>query len=229
MSAEPQGDRLALSRLLRSLESVLGGLIPEPLRADASLRHQAITTVLFGLSMALWAGLFAPIFFFLGSIRCALIVVCAGVSCVMAVLSLRVHRSLLLAINLIAGVVLVALVVLSFYTGGRAAPAMFWLPSVPIIAILLSSWRTGFSWLLAASVSACVVFGLDLSGWLPMSDLRERAADWLYILSLLGIITCTTLLCFVFDFNTRALRKQLESARYAAEEASRAKVRSWRR
>jgi two-component system, sensor histidine kinase and response regulator len=86
--------------------------------------------------------------------------------------------------------------------------------------VQLAHW---FFWLLTTLVSAGIVFGLDLWHVMPPSDVVGRSADWLQILSLLGIITCATMLCFVFDFNAGQLRKQLQAARKSAEHASRAK------
>jgi signal transduction histidine kinase/DNA-binding response OmpR family regulator len=129
----------------------------------------------------------------------------------------------LLASNLLAGVILVALVTLSVFLGGFHSPAMMWFPAVPIMAVLLCGWRSGLSWLLVTSVSALAMLVADQMGMLPKSELTGNRAEWLYALGLLGIITCTTLLCFVFDFNERVLRKKLEATRGAAEKASQAK------
>ncbi len=190
---------------------------------DDEARHRVSTTALFGLSMALWAAVFAPVYLVLGSTRGAVIIVIAGASCVLSVLSLKVHGSSQLASNLLAAIVLLTLLSLALITGGYAAPPMIWLPAVPMISILLCGWRTGFSWLLVTSASAMVIYVLHMRGSLPPSDFVGLSADWAYILSLVGIITCTTLLCFVFDFHARALRTELEAARGAAEQANSAK------
>ncbi len=220
---QPSDEASAPGQLRTAYERLSLRLIPASLIADAEARHRALTTVLFGLSMALWAAVFAPVYVALGSTRCAVIIVIAGLCCVFSALSLKVHGSSQLASNLLAAIVLLTLLTLAVFTGGFMAPALIWLPVVPIISILLSGWRTGFSWLLVTSVSALVIFSLDSQGRFPESDFQGLSADWAYILSLIGIITCTTLLCFVFDFNARALRKQLQAARLVAEEANRAK------
>jgi signal transduction histidine kinase/DNA-binding response OmpR family regulator/HPt (histidine-containing phosphotransfer) domain-containing protein len=218
---EPQHDSPETSRQQTLLEKVTR--IPISSIQNDEARHRVITTVLFGLSMALWAAVFAPVYFALGSTRGAVIIIVAGASCVLSVLSLRVHGSSRLASNLLAAIVLLTLLGLSLITGGYVSPPMIWLPAVPMISILLCSWRTGFSWLLVTAAAVMVIFALDMSGSLPPSDFVGRSADWVYFLSLLGIITCTTLLCFVFDFHARALRTELEAARGAAEQANSAK------
>ena len=52
-------------------------LIPGSLRAGTEAYHQAITTVLFGLSMSFWGAFFAPIYAALGSTRGAVIILIA--------------------------------------------------------------------------------------------------------------------------------------------------------
>ena len=64
---------------------------------------------------------------------------------------------------------------------------------------------------------------LDRGGSLPPSDFSPENGRLLFILSLLGIIACITLLSFLFETIAEALRLRLEAARTTAVEASRAK------
>jgi len=193
------------------------------LMEDADARRRAITTVLFGMSMAFWATVFAPIYAALGSTRGAIIIIAGGTSCLSGVLMVTLRGWIQLAGNFIAAVVLATLLSLSVYTGGFQSPAIIWLPSVPMITILLCGWSTSRFWLLITLLSACGVFLLSRQGVLPASEFQGANAEAAYILCLLGIITCTTLLCFIFDFNSRVLQQQLEVARLDAEQGSRAK------
>ena len=198
-------------------------LLPDRLRRDESKRHAALTAVLFGVSMSLWCLVFIPVHIALGSDRCALIIVGAGVAFIGNAVALRAHGSLALISNVTAAIALVTLLALSVHSGGYLSAAMLWLPSVPMIAILLSGWRTGSVWLLLTTAAACTIYLLDQTGSLPPSDFGEENARLLFILGLLGIISCITLLSFLFETIADALRTRLEAARESAVEASHAK------
>ena len=204
-------------------ETISRWLIPESLNTDSQTRRRAITTVLFGHSMSVWAAVFVLIYYHLDGPQAATTLVFACLGCTFNILSLKLHGSLLLTSNLLAAIVLGTLLALSVSTGGMIAPAMIWLPAVPIIAILLCGSRAGLAWLLTTLVLGAVICLLDMSGSMPPSELQQDNGAWAYFLGLLGIITCTTLLCFVFDFNARALRRELEESRIAAEQANSAK------
>ncbi len=190
---------------------------------DAEIRNRAITTSLFGLSMAFWAAVFVPVFIGLGCNRLAVITSTAGVLCLTTVLWLRLRQAVDAASNVVAGIVLATLIIQAAYSSGFWAPSMIWLPSVPIIAILQSGWRSGWAWLLATVLATLGMFVADRAGWLPPSDVSDGGLAVLYSLALPGIIICTALLCFIFDSNTRALRRKLDQARQAAESANEAK------
>ena len=172
MTTQRNDEAAALIRQHTALEQLSRHLIPPTLMADSEARHRATVTIVFGLSMAFWAAaIFAPVYVALGSTRGAVIIVIAGLSCVFSVLSFKVHGSFQLAGNLLAAIVLTTLLVLSVFTGGFMAPAMIWLPAVPIIATLLCDWRTGLPWLIATAISALAVFFLTTGGAFPESDL----------------------------------------------------------
>jgi hypothetical protein len=145
ISTEQQRGESPPARQTSLLEALVRRWIPAALCEDDETRHRAISTVLFSLSMAVWGVVFAPINAILGSHRSAVTVLMAAVACILNVLSLKAHASLRLTGNLTAAIVLLTLLVLSAFTGGFQGPAPLWLPSVPIIAILLCSWRIGFS------------------------------------------------------------------------------------
>ncbi|MBD3675178.1 MAG: response regulator [Planctomycetaceae bacterium] len=157
------------------------------------------------------------------SVRCALITFAAAVLFFGDILYLRLRGAIWFCGNSMAAIVLVTLILLAIFTGGFNAPAMIWLPAVPIIAILLLNWKIARWWVLATFISACVMLTLDLVDVFPPSEIEGKTADWLYALGLLGIISCTSLLCLVFEYNTQLLHTQLESSRINAEAANRAK------
>ncbi len=208
-------------RLLR--ETICRCLIPQSLDTDAQSRRRAITTVLFGHSMSVWAAVFMLIYYHLDGPRAATTLVFACLGCTFNILTLKLHGSLPLTSNLLAAIVLGTLLALAVSTGGMIAPAMIWLPAVPIIAILLCGSHAGLAWLLTTLALGSAICLLDMSGSIPQSELQGDNATWAFFLGLLGIITCTTLLCFVLDFNARGLRRELEESRLAAEQANRAK------
>lgn len=166
---------------------------------------------------------FAPIYGLLGSTRGAFLIVIAATACTCNVLALKLHKWVQLTSHMTAFLVLFTLLILALISGGLVSPALIWLTTVPMISILLSGWRAGLSWLLATIACALMIFLLDTQAVLPTSDFQGPAAGWMYILSLLGIITCATLLCFVFEINATALARQLQAARVTAETANRAK------
>ncbi|WP_153557663.1 response regulator [Roseimaritima sediminicola] len=190
---------------------------------DVERRNRAITAGLFGLSMAFWAAAFTPVYYLMGSERLMWLTALAGIACLALVFWLHRRQHVGLVSNALAALVLFTLTVQSYYSGGFLAPAMIWLPAVPIIATLLSGWRIGLLWTLVTAAAALAVLALDRSASLPPSDLEPDSLTLLYALALLGIITCTSVLCFIFDANARAIRKKLDQARKAAELANEAK------
>jgi two-component system, sensor histidine kinase and response regulator len=209
--------------LHRLREKIVGCLIAVSLDTDAQTRHRTITTVLFGHTLCVWAWIFALIYYFLDAPHASMTVMVAGLTGTFIVQSLKLHGSLRLTSHLLAAILLGTLLALAVSTGGMKAPAMIWLPAVPIVAILLCGSRAGLAWLLATVALATVISVLDMEGSMPPSEFQDPEAAWAYMLALLGIVTCTTLLCFVFDVNASALRRELDRARLTAEEANLAK------
>lgn len=190
---------------------------------DAEARKRANTTILYGLCIASWALVFSPIYLILGSIPGGLLILVAGMICVGNNIYLKKRLVIRFCSHFLVAIVLATLWSLAIFTGGLTATSMIWLPTVPVIAVLLGGWQVGRWWLLVTIMSVGVMFVLDVTNALPPSDFAGQAADWLYLVGLLGIISCTTWLCVVFDYNTRALHSRLEIACIDAEQASRAK------
>ncbi|MDG1896817.1 MAG: response regulator [Fuerstiella sp.] len=202
-------------------EKIVRCLIPVSLDTDAQTKHRTITTVLFGHT--LWAWIFALIYYSLDAPRASMTVLLAGLTGTFIVLSLKLYGSLRLTSHLLSAILLGTLLALAVSTGGMKAPAMIWLPAVPMVAILLCGSRAGLAWLLVTVALATVISVLDMEHSIPPSEFQAPHAAWAYMLALLGIITCTTLLCFLFDVNASALRQELDRARQTAEGANRAK------
>jgi len=150
-------------------------------------------------------------------------VLLAGLTSTFIVLSIKLLGSLRLTAHLLAAILLGTLLALAVSTGAMKAPAMLSLPAVPMVTILLCGPRAGLAWLLATVTLATVISFMDMKDSMPPSELQSTDAVWAYMITLLGIVTCTTLPCFVFDASATALRQELNRARLTAEEANRAK------
>ena len=223
MTTQVRSDAGEKQPLHRLREKLVCALMPVSLDTDAQTRHRTITTVLFGHTLCVWAWIFALVYHCLDAPRASMTVLLAGLTGTFIVLSLKLHRSLRLTGHLLAAILLGTLLALAVSTGGMKAPAMLWLPAVPMVAILLCGSRAGLAWLLVTVTLATVISLLDMKGSMPPSEFQGTGAVWAYMIALLGIVTCTTLLCFVFDVNATALRRELNQARLTAEEANRAK------
>ena len=205
------------------LSAIRRYLIPDHLKQDNEVHQRALTTVLFGLAVVFWVPVFAPVYAMLGSPSGATIILVAGLLCLLNLVLLRTHGNISLAINLIAALFLGTLALVAVFTGGIDAPALLWLPAVPIVATLLGGWRPGLFWVITTCLCAIAFFWLDSRGYRFVAETGDPNRQWLYIASLVGIVGCAALLSVVFESNERAHRREIMSARHAAEAASKAK------
>ena len=178
--------------------------------------------------MVFWAPVFAPIYYLLGSIRASGMVALVAAAIFASMLSLRFTKSVWLTGQLIAGSVFAVLIGLATVTGGTGSPALWWLPAVPIIGLILCGVRPGMAWA-GLSCLACVAF-LVLDRWgvaLP----EDIGPDDLRILNwagMSGIILCAFSLTLAFKLGEDGARLDLENARWKANRRTRPRARSWR-
>ena len=206
-----------------SRKQFLRWFVPPELRADAQTQLQAFRAIVIGLAMVVWAPVFAPIYYLLGSTRACAMIVLVAAAIFGSMLSLRITRSVRLTGQLIAGSIFVVLIGLAMITGGTGAPSLWWLSAVPIIGLILGGVRPGMVWA-GLSCLGCLGFllleqwGIRFSQEIGPEDLR--VLNWAAVS---GIILCAFSLTLAFKLGEDAARRDLEAARAGSDQANRAK------
>ena len=202
---------------------VLGWFVPIELCDRSPAQRQAFRAIVYGWAMVLWAPVFAPVYYWLGSPRGSFMIVLAGVAILISMTSLRFTKSVFLTGHLIAGSVFTVLVGLAMITGGTGAPSLWWLPAVPIIGLILCGVPSGLAWA-GISCLACLVFlSIGHSGLALPQDIGPEALEFLNWSAMSGIILCAFSLTLAFKLGEDAARRELETARLNSEQASKAK------
>ena len=197
--------------------------VPHELLQDAATRLSAIRAIVFGCAMIFWAPVFAPLYYVLGSPRGGLMIALAALAILLAMYSLRWTRSVWVTGHLIAGSVFLVLISLACVSGGIQAASLWWLASVPILALLLCSLSAGIVWA-AACCCACVTFLLLSLAGIPIpNDIRPDGTLWLDCAAVCGIVLCASTLTLIFKLGEEMARSELQAARDASEQANRAK------
>jgi signal transduction histidine kinase/DNA-binding response OmpR family regulator len=202
---------------------ILHCFVPQDLQTDAKTQRQALRAVVLGLAMVVWVPVFAPIYYALNAPFAAVMVVCVGLAIVGSMLSLRFTKSPALTGNLIAFFVFSVLVALTCVTGGLGSVCLWWLPSVPIIALILCGIRSGIIWALASCVACAVFFVLSMREVPILNEIGVMEQRWLDLAAVCGIIICAATLTLVFKISEDAARTALEVARDESQQANRAK------
>ncbi len=197
--------------------------IPNELQGDVLVARQARRTVVFGMAMVIWVPVFVPIYLWLGSARGALIIAFAGVTIFSSMASLRFIKSVSLTGHLIASSVFATLFGLTLVTGGTGSPSLWWLPSVPIIALILCGVRSGIAWAAISCLTCLLFMGFDLAGISVEQDFSVEQMRLLSSTATIGIILCAFSLTLAFKLSEDAARVALESAQRDSEQANHAK------
>jgi len=207
------------------IQALIRWCLPPGIEADAKAHRHAVRTVSFGLALDFWAPVFAPIYLWLGSPHAAGFIAITFVMILFSVVSLRFTRSVQLTGNLLSACLLFVLVTIASVTGGITAPALMWMPAVPLMAIILCSVSSGIVWSLV-SCTACVVFFIMSKLGIEVPNDISAANDTLLQVSVLcGIVLCTSILTIIFALSEKRAQEKLESARDQAESANEAKSR----
>ena len=148
-------------------QRILPRFVPHELLRDAAARLSAIRAIVFGSAMIFWAPVFAPLYYVLGSPRGGLMIALAALAILLAMYSLRWTRSVWATGHLIAGSVFLVLISLACLSGGIQSASLWWLASVPILALLLCSVGAGIVWA-AACCCAYVTFLLLSLAEIPL-------------------------------------------------------------
>ncbi len=204
-------------------EILIHWFIPPVLREDKESLRQALRAMMFGLAMLVWVPVYMVVYWLLNAQKSLMMVTLVGFAIVMAMGSLRLTKSVKVTGNLIAGVIFGVLVSLACVTGGIRAPALWWLPSVPIIALVLSGIPSGIAWTVLGCLASVVFFGIDLADRTLPSELDDTALRIMTCSAVSGIIVCACILTILFKLGEDKARTALEIARDESEQANRAK------
>ena len=204
-------------------DHVVQRFLPPHLRRDDALSRQAQRTVVLSLAILAWAPVFSGLYAWLVAPISALVLLVASVVFVATLSSLRFGAPVQVVANLIVGIVLGALLSLNVVTGGVHAPALRWLPAVPILAIVLCGRYAGWFWVAASFATGGLFVALhEAAVRLPM-ELDQTAFKWINYTGDLGFIICVAVLTWIFKRSEDASQESLLLAHRAAEGATRAK------
>jgi signal transduction histidine kinase len=134
--------------------------------------------------------------------------------------------------HLLAGAVLATLVSVAALNGGLGAPALIYLPAVPVLVTLLVGLRGGVVWG-AVTVVCIVAFGvIDAAGVALPVELSEQAMSFLSWTCQIGVLALCLLLIGNYEraaelqvSQLEAVNIEIKSSRDRAEAASEAKGR----
>jgi len=213
-------------------EAALGWLLetwPSERRAREASKIQSFLLIA-GLSLLAYP-LYTLIYISLGLVEPAVGLAFTGLLAAASVVMLRATAGIEMPVHLYCAVTLLALFIVCFYTGGVASPALYWLVIIPPVALLLTDFRQGLLWSLAAMLNAALLYGLSISQRIPRL-LSGEDLFFVHLSSVGGLMAlCIGIVLFVFaQVRTRierdqAMRADLEMARIRAEEANEAKSR----
>ena len=205
------------------IRKTINWFLPRDLSSKQAQRR-ARRAIALPSAILIWAPVFGPCYYLLGSPRGGLAIAIAAVGLVAAMLSLRVTKSIALTGQLVAFVIFTLLVYLAMLTGGTGSPSLWWLPAVPIMALMICGVRSGVTWAVLSSL-ACLAFLLhDQFGTTEFTnEILEPKFRLLNSLATIGIILCAFSLTLVFKLSEDAARHDLEIARRESEAANKAK------
>ncbi|MFO0904385.1 MAG: response regulator [Pirellulales bacterium] len=195
--------------------------IPWP--RDAEHAEQVHRTLVFGFALLLWAPVFTPVFYWLGSPRGAAMIVVSSLNLIAILSSLRWARCPRLSSNLVVGNLLTLLAELACVSGGIDGPSLMWLPVVPMIAVVTCGTRSGVVWSLLSCGVALGFFAIRQLGYSFRLEIDPSDRSLLAVSSLCGITLCSLALTWLFKLGESNIRRDLEQARSAADQANCAK------
>ncbi|MEX2559294.1 MAG: ATP-binding protein, partial [Pirellulales bacterium] len=204
--------------------SALDWLVPGSLRQDEMAFRQAKRAAAFCLAMLFWVPVFAVVYYLIGSPHASCVLLMAGLAGIGALVVLRVTASAWWTGQVLTTAVCACLTSLASLSGGTVAPAVEWMVTVPMIAIVLCGMRAGILWLV---FSTLVVSSLHLAaawGFEFPQEISPQGLKTLQYAGSCGIMACTLALTLIFQAGESATRKYLEKARLDAEAATRAKT-----
>ena len=206
----------------KALRRRIDWFIPSEL-SNPSDRRQARRSVVFAIAILLWAPVFCPLYYIMGSPRGAGIIAVSAAALFISLVTLRGTRSAQVTGHFIAGTLFLCLLTLTAITGGIDSPSLWWLPAVPIVGLVLTGTRGGILWALVSCGACAAYFMLDLFLIDVPSDIDNESKKLLDVVAAIGIILCAFSLTLVFKLSEDHARAELEVMRQESENANRAK------
>jgi signal transduction histidine kinase/ActR/RegA family two-component response regulator len=205
------------------IEKTIKFFLPRDVSDKVERRH-ARKAIVSALAILIWAPVFGPAYYLLGSPRGGIIIGVAAGALMLAMLSLRLTKSVFVTGNLFAAIIFTMLILLATLTLGPGSPSLWWLPAVPIMALVICGIPSGIVWTVVCS-AACLVFLLnDYVGVVPLYDEISGAQfRLLNSLATMGIIVVAFSMTVAFKLSEDAARNDLEIARRESEAANQAK------
>jgi len=150
----------------------------------------------------------------------------AGMMALAAVVPAALRRtgSLLLAGNLLAGLLYLAMGALNVITAGHGLGTFFGLCVVPVVGMLLAGARSGLVWALVVSLHFALLESAVQAGFAPLLPMPDLADSAKYVGAHAAVWILVGLTLAYEALQLRALRS-LAAARDAAEQANQAKSR----
>ncbi len=197
--------------------------IPPALHNEDPRYRDAARAVILDIAMMFWGPVFAPIYYWLGSPRGAIIILSGSFCLVLLLVVLRMTGSVRVVGNMITGVVFGVLIGLACVSGGIQAASLCWLPALPILALLICGPIDGIVWAVVSCLACAEFYWIGrMSIDLP-NDIDPRAQEFLYFIGVCGIVLCAFVLTLMFTLGESLARRSVEAARDVSDRANEAK------
>ncbi len=204
-------------------QALLDLFVGDALSYREPTRTQTVRAVMLGLSLLVWIPVFIPAYALAGAWWSTGIFLVSGTLSLLGLFAFRWHvvpRVVNWGLMVLFWGTLVAV---AFVSGGIQAPALLWLPAVPIVAVLLMGRAAGLIWLIISCGTAIGFFLADQSGLPIRQELPGAILLWLHVASLCGIVICATMLTTLAEQSETEIQDRLKEALHRADAGSRAK------
>jgi len=206
------------------MQKLILRFIPDVLRQDVDVFRSARLIVATALISTVVAVVYAMQYLFvLNAPVLAALLVGAGVVLAFVPVLMRRTGSLALMGNITAGLYLVVVAALSFFEGGSAAQARFWLCVAPLLATMFNGIRSGARWMVVAGGLLVVSSAASMMGFvfpsIPITSQQRQIQD---VLGIVGLVVLIYLLGRQFQVGKSEAFRMLEAVQKASEERARA-------
>ncbi len=204
-------------------QALLNLFVGDSLSYKEPERTQTVRAVMFGFSLLVWVPVFVPAYALAGAWWATGIFLVSGSISALGLFAFRwgaSPRAVRIGLMILFWGTIVAV---AFVSGGIEAPALLWLPAVPITAVLLIGPPAGLRWLILSCGTAIAFFFAHQNGVTTRQEVHGAILLWLHVASLCGIIICATTLTTVFKQSEAEVQGHLKEALQRADAGSRAK------